>query len=198
MSGAESTVAPDISNATIHNDNNSMLIRLPAELRNRIFSYCMPEPAVSRKPCDRTVLRPPPLMQVCRQIRHETIAIHYTTCTFIARLDEDIVRWAKAIGPQAPPLLRSIKLASAPSYSPLASQRSQLLERMARIYAQFEGDEGSALRPRTLQASVYFRTSRDSISETKMETLNETEIAAIVAPHQPGCDGLWCCIHKCL
>ena len=93
---------------------NSLLLRLPAELRNMIyeihFSYCRVE--ISRRsqlpPYGRS--RPNDLLLACRQIHQEAIQLYYihTPFCFEAQAFYRLPEWVNKIGPARAALIRHV------------------------------------------------------------------------------------------
>ena len=48
---------------------------VPPELRNRIYSYNLDASCPTNRP------HPPPITQVCRQLRQESLELYFLTCT---------------------------------------------------------------------------------------------------------------------
>ena len=104
------------------------LSRLPTELRNTIYTMALLSPShidikinLTRPKTRRW--RPAPLLQTCRQIRHETLAIYYggndfrvdivgsgaERVLYYAQLERVMYRWLLAIGPAPRSFLVSIE-----------------------------------------------------------------------------------------
>ncbi|KAF2846312.1 hypothetical protein T440DRAFT_521876 [Plenodomus tracheiphilus IPT5] len=90
----KSVATPDLGaleSKTLENQPNSPLLRLPAELRNKIYMYTLPEKTVEVVfQAFRSYLYPGHLLPCSsaslvltrRQIRHEALPLFYAYCTF--------------------------------------------------------------------------------------------------------------------
>ncbi|KAK4618197.1 hypothetical protein CLAFUW4_11841 [Fulvia fulva] len=148
-----SSVIATVSDATISNTNSSFL-QLPAELRTQIYEYCLPQSGGARPIYRKAHQRPPPLLQACRQTRQETFAMYYSTGSFRTRSDEDLIRWVKAIGPEARALIRGLTIYSFDEWTPdLTAQKPRMLVRLRHLYTRLE-EEGLSLPAGTLTAFI--------------------------------------------
>ncbi|KAK3724911.1 hypothetical protein LTR37_000959 [Vermiconidia calcicola] len=103
------------------------LLKLPPELRNRIYEFAVPSPNVvnlepwtfcwmprgsGTPPIDQTLVAQPALSKTCRQIRAEALTIFYTSTVFLMDdyLDNRaaIEPWLVAIGGENRARLRQV------------------------------------------------------------------------------------------
>jgi hypothetical protein len=100
--------------STLHNQTNSPLLRLPSELRNRVYEYALGgdcEPfTIKASPIDfpMTLLDLPALslLRSCRQIYHETANLPYT---LIKSKFSDSTSISKFVDQRTPAQLQAIR-----------------------------------------------------------------------------------------
>jgi hypothetical protein len=96
---------------------DSPLLNLPPELRNRIYSYALNSPSspigVRATYADR---EPPTVLQLSRQIREEATSLYYSEWVFTGFFDggvkprkmESLCKWLKSLTPEIHQRLRHI------------------------------------------------------------------------------------------
>lgn len=115
--------------ATTTAAQQSLLLSLPPELRNRIYELVLIDEefiplrqdsedtkAVTRagqrvrKPLVETTIEEPPLLQSCRQIRNEAIQIYYARNTFVCESTTRLVHWLGKLGNHGQKMLRDVRM----------------------------------------------------------------------------------------
>ncbi|KAF1836651.1 hypothetical protein BDW02DRAFT_566743 [Decorospora gaudefroyi] len=115
---ANHRVAKDHDQITSTNQLTSPLLRLPAELRNQIYSIAL---APFRTTTIETYAREPfltttaaqkslALLQTCRQMHSEATLPYYSTNTFEFRSSNHITRFVHAVGPARCAVIKWVRL----------------------------------------------------------------------------------------
>ncbi|KAK5121503.1 hypothetical protein LTR85_005336 [Meristemomyces frigidus] len=113
MEYQDETGAPAAASTT-----ESPFLGLPAELRNRIYraALIIPEPVDIELPRsqDSPGWQAPGLLQTCRTIRAEALAIYYTNNTFLGTVQgpgftQTLVPWLRAMGVEQRRMIRAIR-----------------------------------------------------------------------------------------
>ena len=101
---------------------NSLLLDLPPELRNSIYSlaltsqeHVLVDPnsdvseTVDRFEPDDMVIKEPGLLCTCQMFRKEATTTYYSTNTFYSINNRKMLRWIKGIGPEKRALLKDVR-----------------------------------------------------------------------------------------
>jgi hypothetical protein len=96
-------------------NQTSRLLRLPSELRNRIYELVLIQPDAIRLPQGRSESGKRDLLCTCRQIHDEAVGIYYGSNAFIADcgswfLNVDLICWLRGLGPKKRSMLRDVRL----------------------------------------------------------------------------------------
>ena len=104
---------------------NSLLLALPPELRNAIYSMALvcddPIPVdpdtdttetEDRYEPDNVVVQEPGLLRICQFMRNEASKMYYSTSTFYALDYKKMLHWIQGIGPEKSALLEDVRVRS--------------------------------------------------------------------------------------
>lgn len=98
--------------STEANQRNSPLLRLPGEIRNKIYEYTFSGTSVYARNLRprRKDLRPHPslVLLTCRQIRHEATARFYNFTTFVFEQCEDVCYLVGQVGRRRASIITTI------------------------------------------------------------------------------------------
>lgn len=101
-------------------EQNSLLLALPAELRNQIFHKVLVEEehinidsdnreTFSKYFSANKVIEEPALLQTCRSIRTETISMYYSNNVFISRFAYKFFRWLQGLSSAKRAMLKNVR-----------------------------------------------------------------------------------------
>lgn len=89
----------------------SMLARLPPELRNQIYHHTFASKFAVKLDSGRIQH---PLTRTCRQIRRETLQMYYIATSFNANLSDGpitpLLQWLQCIGPESVILVQQVRI----------------------------------------------------------------------------------------
>ncbi|KAF2162713.1 hypothetical protein M409DRAFT_26950 [Zasmidium cellare ATCC 36951] len=109
--------------------HGSGLLRLPAELRNRIYALTLNDvvayrarKTVAYRKVHRVKAKAPGLLLACKQTYTEAVQLFYSQTTFLFDDKKHIHAWARKIGSERTALVKSLRLSSPmPQHSVMAS-----------------------------------------------------------------------------
>ena len=94
---------------------NSRLLQLPSELRNRIYEFALTQPNAIRLPLGQSERDKRALLRTCHQIHDEAVGIYYGNNAFVADcgawfLNVDLISWLRGLGWKKRIMLRDVRL----------------------------------------------------------------------------------------